>query len=115
MRKDEREIERWMRDKIQDMGGLFLKWVSPGNDGVPDRIVILPGGRVYFLELKADDGRLSGIQKWWNIRLWRLGCDARVIVGMEEAKAFITEARREVMRNGACVARLSEESSGEDS
>lgn len=35
MKKDERDIEKWMREKIEQLGGVFMKWVSPGNSGVP--------------------------------------------------------------------------------
>ena len=41
----EREIEKWLREQIKNLGGKALKFTSPGNDGVPDRIVFLPGGR----------------------------------------------------------------------
>ena len=58
----EREIEKWLREQIKNLGGRALKFTSPGNDGVPDRIVFLPGGRVYLVELKAIGGRLSPIQ-----------------------------------------------------
>ena len=40
----EREIEEWLREQIKNLGGKALKFTSPGNDGVPDRIVFLPGG-----------------------------------------------------------------------
>ena len=49
----ERDIEKWLRQKIEQMGGIALKFTSPGNDGVPDRIAVLPGGQVWFIELKT--------------------------------------------------------------
>ena len=50
----EREIERKAGERVKAAGGLWLKWVSPGMAGVPDRILIAPGGRVVFVELKQE-------------------------------------------------------------
>ena len=50
----ERDIEVLLRDGVKQLGGKAYKWVSPGNAGVPDRIVILPGGKVIFVELKHE-------------------------------------------------------------
>ena len=44
----EREIEKKLVDGVRKLGGRAYKFVSPGNDGVPDRIVVLPG-RVLLL------------------------------------------------------------------
>ena len=51
-----------MRRWVTARGGLYLKWVSPGNDGVPDRIILL-NGLVVFHELKTDTGELEVSQK----------------------------------------------------
>ena len=89
----EREIEKWLREQIKYLGGRALKFTSPGNDGVPDRIVFLPGGRIYLIELKAIGGRLSPIQVWQQESLRALGVDVRTITGRAEAEAFIRELR----------------------
>lgn len=49
----EKDIENKLRAEIKALGGLCLKWESPGYTGVPDRMILLPGGRVAFVELKA--------------------------------------------------------------
>lgn len=85
----ERDIERWLVSLIKRMGGEAFKFVSPGNDGVPDRLVCMPGGRIYFVELKTDRGRPSGLQQWQMERLRRLGVSVHLITGMEEAMQFI--------------------------
>ena len=100
----EKDIEKWMKDKIKNQGGLFMKWVSPGNDGVPDRIAIMPGGAIYFVELKTDKGNTKKTQDWQIERLKKLGCDVRVVKGMAEAERFIEE----VVLNGVHSTRLSE-------
>jgi len=74
MTKLEKEIERALRNLVEHHGGLCLKWVCPGWAGVPDRIVLLPGGRVVFVELKRPKGgKVSPLQLWWSDRLARLG------------------------------------------
>ena len=87
----ESEIEKKMKEKILKKGGLFFKFVSPGNDGVPDRIVITPKGRIIFVEMKEDKGRLSPIQKYQIERIRKCGCDCRVIKGRKESEEFIDE------------------------
>ena len=87
----ERDIEGYMRLKLKQQGALFLKWISPGNSGVPDRIAILPGGKVYFIELKKDGEAPRKLQVWQQNRLRRLGCDVRTVEGMDEARQFIEE------------------------
>lgn len=70
----ERDIERKLRIMVERRGGMCLKWVCPGWSGVPDRIVLLPGGRVIFVETKRPaGGRLSALQRWWFEQLRRLG------------------------------------------
>ena len=72
----EREIEHKFRRLIIRHGGLCLKWVCPGWTGVPDRIVILPGGRIIFVELKRPKGgKFSEMQKWWAKKLTEFGCN----------------------------------------
>ena len=64
MKRRERDIESGLRRQVEKMGGKFMKFTSPGNDGVPDRIAILPGGRVWFVELKREGEKPTAIQKW---------------------------------------------------
>lgn len=92
----EKDIEAWMTDQVKRLGGLSLKFVSPGNPGVPDRIYIFPGGRIYFVELKKELGRLSGVQKWQRERFQKMGCRFYVVKGMESAKRFIKELEHEL-------------------
>lgn len=91
MEKRERDIEKWLREKIQQLGGVAMKFTSLGNDGVPDRIAILPGGQVWFIELKKDGEVPTKIQEWQIERLRKLGCNVAVIAGMKEARAWIWE------------------------
>lgn len=74
MTKLEKEIEAKLCTEVKEVGGRCLKWVCPGWTGVPDRLILLPGGRIIFVETKRPKGgRLSAMQKWWRKELHRLG------------------------------------------
>ena len=74
MNKLERDIERALVGMVKRHGGLCYKFVSPGNPGVPDRIVLLPGGRVIFVETKRPrGGKVAPLQAWWSGILKKLG------------------------------------------
>lgn len=90
----EKDIEKILRDRVRELGGRAYKWTSPGNDGVPDRIVILPGGRPVFVELKTERGELSPLQKVQISRLRKLGQDVRVLKGVGEVEGFLEECER---------------------
>jgi Holliday junction resolvase len=87
----ERDIEKKLVREIRRMGGEAYKWTSPGNDGVPDRIVMLPGGRLIFVELKADRGQLEPIQRVQIRRIQKLGQEVRVVRGMDGLEEFLRE------------------------
>lgn len=87
----EADIEKKLVGGIRKLGGRAYKWVSPGNDGVPDRIVILPGWSPIFVELKAEKGRLTALQKVQIDRLCGMRQDARVLYGEEEVRGFLAE------------------------
>lgn len=69
----EREIEEKLRIESQKRGGLTMKFVSPGLVGVPDRIVVLPQGRIGFVELKAPGEKPRKIQVRRMEQLRKLG------------------------------------------
>lgn len=87
----ERVIEARLRKQINKLGGRFYKWVSPGNDGVPDRIAILPEGKIIFVELKTDVGKCSKVQEYQQKVLKDLGCNVITLYGEDDIKEFIEE------------------------
>lgn len=85
----ERDVEKMLVQGVKKLGGIAYKWVSPGNNGVPDRIVILPGGRVIFVELKTVKGRLSEVQKVQIRRLTERGCEVHTLYGIEDVLTYL--------------------------
>lgn len=91
----EKDIEKILVDEVRKLGGRAYKWVSPGNDGVPDRIVILPGERPYFVELKTDRGKLSALQAVQIDRLKDLRQEVFVVKGLDGLIQFFQDIGRE--------------------
>lgn len=85
----ESTLEQAARKHIRSLGGQCYKWVCPGENGVPDRICILPGGKIIFIELKRPgrkDGMSARQKKIFRI-LKALGCKAWRIDNLEDLKA----------------------------
>lgn len=87
----ESSIESRLVRMVRDRGGLCYKFVSPGNPGVPDRIVITPAGRTIYVELKTEVGRLAAIQKWQHEEMRKRGAEVRTLKGLDQVKAFVEE------------------------
>lgn len=101
----ESEIEGWLKSRIEKKGGLFIKFTSPGNDGVPDRIVMLPGRRIVFVELKTRYGKLSAVQKYQIRRLLKLNAEVAVIFGADAAEDFLQDCFHFVVFDSAYYGR----------
>ena len=87
----ESEIEKILVREVKRLGGIAYKWVSPGNDGVPDRIVIFPDQNPIFVELKTDRGRLTALQGVQIGRLKKLGQNVTVVYGMDGLSQFFQD------------------------
>ena len=90
----ESAVEAKLVRGVKALGGIAYKFTSPGTAGVPDRIVVLPGGRVIFAELKTDTGRLSPGQKVQLDRLRTLGAEAVVVRGPSGVVEFLERCRK---------------------
>ena len=88
----ESQIEARLVRMVSERRGLCYKFVSPGNPGVPDRIVLTPDGRIYFIELKTEVGSLQRIQEYQIGALRKRHADVRVLKGLDAVKAFVDEA-----------------------
>ena len=90
----EREVEKRLVQTVKRMGGICPKWISPGLDGVPDRIVLLPGGRIGFIELKAPGKKMRPLQKKRNGKLEALGFLVFCIDRTEQIEEVLREIQR---------------------
>ena len=90
---DERTIERKLVEAVRSMGGLCPKFVSPGWDGVPDRIVLLPDGKVSFVETKAPGKRMRPLQERRKEQLEGLGFKVFCIDSIAGIKEVLDEIR----------------------
>ena len=93
----EKYLENTLQREVKKKGGRALKWVSPGFNGVPDRIVLLPRkktpgndfpGRVIFVELKSKGVEPSAIQLYVHDMLRSLGFEVHVIDNYRDLVAF---------------------------
>ena len=86
----EKVVEAWLRKKVMERGGLCLKLVCPGFAGVPDRMLLLPGGRIAFVETKAPGKKERPRQRMVQGAFRRLGCTVfESVDSMERARAVL--------------------------
>ena len=91
----ERTIEQKLAARVKAMGGIAPKFTSPGFDGMPDRLVLLPGGRMGFVELKAPGKKPRALQLARHRILRRLGFKVYVIDGIEQIAGVLEEIEHE--------------------
>lgn len=87
----ENVIERQLAMAVKKMGGMAVKFVSPGLDGVPDRIVLLPNKKMAFVELKTPGKKLRPLQEKRRRQLEALGFPVYVIDGAEQIGGVLDE------------------------
>lgn len=81
----EKDIERKLINMVRRYGGKCPKWVSPGWAGVPDRICLLPGGLIIFVETKRPkSSKVAALQKKWREWLMGLGFVHRFVFTLED-------------------------------
>lgn len=112
----EKDIEQKLIKIVKRHGGRCPKWVSPGWSGVPDRLVLLPGDRIIFVETKRPKGsRVAALQKKWKAWLEELGFVHRFAFTLEDLRdlellirqtapiQFSDETKEALNRMGAAV------------
>lgn len=87
----EKYIEKKLATAVKAMGGIALKFVSPGVDGVPDRIVLLPMGRMAFVECKATGKKMRPIQVRRKKQLEALGFSVYCLDSVEQIGGILDE------------------------
>lgn len=89
----ESQIERHLVNGVKKLGGMCVKFVSPGTPGVPDRLIITKTGQIIFVELKTDVGRLSKIQKYVISEMQKRKANVRVVKGLTAVKELLAEIK----------------------
>ena len=91
----EKIIEKELVRAVKDTGGIAPKFTSPGFDGMPDRLVLLPGGRMGFVELKAPGKKPRALQMARHRLLRRLGFKVYVIDEINQIDSVLEEIDHE--------------------
>lgn len=89
----EKQIEAKLTQAAKMLGGIAPKFASPGYDGMPDRIVLLPGGRMAFVEVKAPGKEPRPLQVARHKLLRRLGFKVYVLDRPEQIGGMLDEMR----------------------
>lgn len=89
---DEKTIERKLVEEVRRQGGICPKFISPGMNGMPDRIVLLPEGRQAFVEVKAPGRKPRKLQLFRHTQLRNLGY-----------QVFVLDDPEKIKRSGKCV------------
>lgn len=84
-------IESRLRQEAKNRGGMALKFISPGMNGVPDRIVLMPGGKMAFVELKAPGKAPRALQEKRIRQLRKLGFLVYVLDDTERIGGILDE------------------------
>lgn len=85
----EKQLELKLKKEVEKLDGLCLKLVTPGFTGILDRLIILPGGKVWFVEVKKETGILSFRQRKVKQQLRNLNLNAEVIKNEMDLKVLL--------------------------
>ena len=85
----EKELERKFVNILRKRGCIVYKFVSPGNAGVPDRLVVTPKGTVHFAELKQEGKKMRPLQVMQAMRLAKNHVKVHLVDSMEAIQTFI--------------------------
>lgn len=88
----EKSIEAHLVKRVKALGGVAYKFVSPAHRGVADRVVCLPDGSTWFVELKAPGGRLSPLQKVFADDMARMRQRYVCLWSKDQVDAWVNEA-----------------------
>lgn len=100
----EKAIERYLAERVKEMGGVCLKYSNPGMTGYPDRAVLLPGGTTVWVELKSRGRKPTSVQRERIKKLADLGHSVAVVDSrkrVDEVLAFtefVDEFEREALK-----------------
>lgn len=87
----EKQIEAYLVKRVKELGGVAYKFTSPAHRGVADRVVALPDGVVWFVELKTEGGRLSPLQQVFADEMARMNQNYCVLWSKEDVDTWIAD------------------------
>ena len=87
----EKDVEAYLKKRVEEIGGMCLKWTSPGHSGVPDRIVMIAGKCARFVEVKAPGKRPTKMQERMHKRLITVGQHVAIVDSKEAVDEYIGE------------------------
>jgi hypothetical protein len=85
----EKDVEKRLVFGIKALGGEAYKFASPSRRGVADRLVVMPGGRVFFVEVKTETGKLSPSQEFFRSEITNLGGNYACVHGAADVDRFL--------------------------
>jgi hypothetical protein len=89
----ETSLEKKLRLRVKKAGGVCIKLPAFLYRGIPDRLVLLPLARIYFVEMKADNGKTSTHQTRWMKLLSKLGFESVIIKGATNLENFLNDLK----------------------
>ena len=98
--ESEKATERYLNKRVQELGGLTYKFSAEFHAGVPDRICVLPGGIVFFVEIKSEGEQPTSLQQHVHIELRARGIDVHVVDTKAEVNDVLNAYRRAAHDNG---------------
>ncbi len=90
----ESTIEKHLVTQVKALGGMAYKFTSPAHRGVADRVVCLPDGQTWFVELKAPGGRLSELQKIFQSDMARMNQRYACLWSKEHVEEWLNDRQR---------------------
>lgn len=92
--RSEKTIEKYLRSRVDELGGVCLKFSSMTETGYPDRIVLFPGGLMAFVELKSTGKKPTKLQEIRHGQLREMGFPVYVVDDKEGVDTTLEELRR---------------------
>ena len=89
--ESEKDLERKLSHGVKKLLGLSFKFLPFLVAGIPDRICLLPGGRIFFAEIKTTKKTPEKLQKYWHLKLRKLGFRVEVIDTSEQIENILKD------------------------
>lgn len=98
--ESEKATERYLADRVKKLGGITYKFTSPMHSGVPDRICILPGNIIFFVEVKSEGKKPTELQQHTHKLMRDRGAHVHVVDTKVAVNEILNMYRRSTHDNG---------------